>query len=88
YALPVTRRRQFLLHPADFADAYLEAFRASFLRVQEEYRRRRRAFDTLFVHLPDQNQGSFPYRWKRALLRLDQTDANELTGQIRASMSL
>jgi hypothetical protein len=87
YALPVTRRRAFLPRPDAFADEYLAAFRAGFHHIQQDYRRRRKAFDSLFIHLPDQNQGSFPYRWKRALERMDETDANDLTDQVRATIN-
>ena len=73
YALPVTRRA-YLPDPAAFAHAYLAAFEERLRRIQEDYRRSRKAFDSLFLHLPAQEPGSFAYRWKRVLARLDETN--------------
>jgi hypothetical protein len=87
YALPVTRRRAMLDRADVFAEAYLNAFLACFRHIQEDYRRRRKAFETLFVHLPDQKEGSFPYRWRRVLARLDETDAAELVALVRGNIS-
>jgi hypothetical protein len=86
YAVPVTRRAGFLPDPAAFAEAYLEAFKRRLRWIQEEYRRRRRAFDSLFLHLPSQEAGSFAYRWKRVLERLDATDPAELVRLIRGNI--
>jgi hypothetical protein len=88
YALPVTRRAGFLPDAARFAAAYLEAFEKRLTRIQEDYRRRRRAYDSLFVHLPGQEPGSFAYRWRRALARLDETDPHALREMIRGNMHL
>jgi hypothetical protein len=88
YALPVTRRAGFLPDAARFAAAYLEAFEKRLTRIQEDYRRRRRAYDSLFVHLPGQEPGSFAYRWRRALARLDETDPHALRELIRGNMHL
>ncbi len=88
YALPVTRRKRFLADPAAFAEAYLAAFEESLLRMQVDYRRRRKAFDSLFFHLPNQEPASFAYRWKRVLARLDETDAHALAGLIRGNIDL
>jgi hypothetical protein len=87
YALPVTRRAGFLVDEGKFAEAYLDAFEKRFQRIQDDYRRRRKAFDSLFAHLPGQEPGSFSYRWRRALSRLDETDPRELVGLIRGNCS-
>jgi hypothetical protein len=87
YALPVTRRSSMLGRVDAFAEAYLNAFLACFQHTQEDYRRRRKAFDSLFGHLPDQKEGSFPYRWRRVLARLDETDAAELVSLMRGNIS-
>jgi hypothetical protein len=88
YALPVTRRAGFLADPARFAVTYLDAFEKRLTRIQEDYRRRRRAYDSLFAHLPGQEAGSFAYRWRRALARLDETDPHALREQISANLHL
>jgi len=86
YALPVTRRRSFLPDPAGFARAYCAAFEDRLQRIQEDYRRRRKAFDSLFLHLPAQEPGSFAYRWKRALARLDETSPTALADLVRGNI--
>jgi hypothetical protein len=85
YALPVTRRAGFLVEQGKVAEAYMDAFDKRFHRFQDDYRRRRKAFDSLFAHLPGQEPGSFAYRWRRALSRLDETDPKELVGLIRGN---
>jgi hypothetical protein len=86
YALPVRRRATFLPDVEGFTDVYLGALEERFRHIQEDYRRRRKAFDTLFAHLPDQEQGSFAYRWKRVLSRMDETNAAELAALIRGNL--
>ena len=49
--------------------------------------RRRRAFDTIFKHLPYDPAGSFAFRWECVLRRLDQTDADALTAAIRGQIA-
>jgi hypothetical protein len=88
YALPVTRRAGFLPDPARFAEAYLDAFEKRLARIQEDYRRRRRAYESLFAHLPGQEAGSFAYRWRRALSRLDETNPHGLRELIRGNLHL
>jgi hypothetical protein len=88
YALPVTRRRAFLSDPAGFAHAYLSAFEERLGRIQDDYRLRRKAFDSLFLHLPAQEPGSFAWRWKRVLARLDETRPAELVQLIRGNIGL
>lgn len=88
YAKPVNSRLALLPNPVEFAQAYLDAFLNGFLRVQNDYRKRRRAFDTLFKHCPYDKAGSFAYRWECVLRRLDQTDAYALTEAIRKHIAV
>jgi hypothetical protein len=88
YARPVNARADKVAHPRQFAEAYLEAFRTQFLHVQREYRRYRRAFDTLFQHCNYDPAGSFAYRWECVLKRLDRTDADGLVQAIRAQIAV
>lgn len=88
YAKPVNSRLAKVPNPQAFAEEYLSAFRESFLRIQSEYRRHRRAFDTLFKHRPYDPRGSFAYRWECVLKRLDAADVDELVGIIRAHINL
>jgi hypothetical protein len=82
YAKPVLKRLA-CLHEADrFAMTYVEAFLERFSAIQQEYRRRKRAFDTLFKHRERNEGGSFAYRWEMVLDRLQRTDPGELAGLI------
>ena len=86
YARPVNRRREYLPNPKEFAAAYLEAFVERFSRIQDDYRKRRKAFDTLFKYRPRDEAGSFAYRWERVLARMDRTDPSELARLIRDNL--
>ncbi len=88
YAKPVNKRLSRVPDPKAFAEAYLLAFHESFSRIQNDYRRRRRAFDTLFKHRPYDPAGSFAYRWECVLKRLDSTNVDELTAAIRAHIKI
>ena len=83
YAGPVNRRNEFLTNREEFLDAYLEAFVSQFAKVQQEYRKRRKAFDTLFKYRPRDERGSFAYRWECVLKRMDATDPRQFAGLIR-----
>jgi hypothetical protein len=83
YARPVNTRDKVMPDPQAFANAYLDAFREQFLHIQGDYRKRRRAFDTLFKHCKYDPAGSFAYRWECVLRRLDQTDPYALVEAIR-----
>ena len=83
YAKPAYQRAKFLPDPREFARQYLEAFRAQFLHIQGDYRKRRRAFDQLFKHCPYDPKGSYAFRWECVLRRLDTTDADKLVEAIR-----
>ncbi len=86
YARPVNTRDRVLPDAVEFARVYLEALRGHFLRIQGDYRKRRRAFDTLFKHCRYDTGGSFAYRWECVLRRLDQTDAEALVEAIRRNI--
>ncbi len=86
YAKPVNDRLKHLADAAEFADVYVGACIANFARIQEEYRNRRRAFDTLFADRPRVEAGSLAYRWERVLKRLDETDPEKLEAAIRSEM--
>src|SRR5439155_8493683 len=83
YAKPVNIRAKYVPEPQQFAEGYLAAFREQFLHVQGDYRKRRRAFDTLFKHLTYDTGGSFAYRWECVLRRLDQADIENVVAAIR-----
>lgn len=82
YAQPVLSRRKHLSNPAAFEEAYIASFAAGMTYIQDEYRRERRAFDTLFKQ-SKQDPGAFAWRWKKVLSRLDQTDVTTLVDKIR-----
>jgi hypothetical protein len=88
YARPVNTREPIVPNPEEFAATYLEALRSQFLHIQSDYRKRRRAFDTLFKHCKYDPGGSFAYRWECALRRLDQTDADALVSAIRSHIKV
>jgi hypothetical protein len=83
YARPVHMRAKFLPDARAFAQIYIDALREEFLQVQSDYRKRRRAFDTLFKHCRYDRQGSFAYRWECILRRLDQANADAIVDAIR-----
>ena len=49
-----------LSDPEAFATLYVDAFVARFSKIQLEYRKRKRAFDTLFKHRPRDEAGASP----------------------------
>jgi len=67
----------------EFAELYLAAFKTRFELIQQEYQRHKHAFDNLFKHRPLDRAGSISYRWQCILLRLEGTDAAQLTTAIR-----
>jgi hypothetical protein len=86
YARPVNVRAGNTPDPREFAETYLEAFKAGFLHVQGDYRKYRRAYDTLFKHCRYDPAGSFAYRWECVLRRLDQTDVDAVVEAIRRNI--
>jgi hypothetical protein len=88
YARPINTRDRWVPAPQEFARTYLAAFRDQFLHIQGDYRKRRRAFDTLFKHCQYDSGGSFAYRWECVLRRLDKTDADALVEAIRTRIAV
>ena len=86
YAGPINRRAGYVSDPRRFASAYLDAFALQFSSIQQEYRRRRTVFDTLFNHRRRDEAGSLAYRWEQVLKRLGRTDARELKELIRENL--
>lgn len=78
YAEPIVKRLAALPDPDRFLAAYLDAFEAQFLAIQQEYFRHERAFDTLFRHLDHGQPGSLPDRWRHVLQRLRNADPRAL----------
>ncbi len=83
YAAPVNRRARHMRNAVEFAELYLAAFKKRFEEIQQEYKRHKHGFDTLFKHRPLDRAGSIAYRWQCILLRLEGTDAAQLTQALR-----
>lgn len=88
YAAPINGRLSWVSDPESFARIYLTAFLKRFSNIQREYRKRRRAFDTLFKHRRRDEGGSFAYRWEKILQRLDRTEPRELQEAIREHLKV
>lgn len=88
YAKPVNKRLSLLPDGEEFADLYIEALVARLSRIQLEYRKRKRAFDTLFKHRPLDEAGSFSYRWERILDRLRRTVPHEIGELVRSHIDI
>jgi hypothetical protein len=84
YARPVNTRAKLLTNGHAFARAYLSGLHQRFAHIQDDYRKRRRAFDTLFKHCKYDTGGSFGFRWENVLRRLDQTDVDRLVEAIHS----
>jgi hypothetical protein len=87
YADPVNRRLSLVADPEEFAGLFLDAFVGRFSRIQLEYRKRKRAFDTLFKHRPRDEAGSFAYRWECVLDRLRRAAPQDLADLIRSHIA-
>ncbi len=87
YAGPVNRRLSLLADANEFASLYVNAFVGRFSRIQLEYRKRKRAFDTLFKHRPRDEAGSFAYRWECVLDRLRRASPQDLGNLIRSHIA-
>ena len=88
YAAPVNGRLPLLADPEEFATLYVNAFVGRFSRIQLEYRKRTRAFDTLFKHRPRDEAGSFAYRWECVLDRLRRASPQDLGNLVRSHIAL
>lgn len=87
YAKPAASRTDRVADPAAFADAYVKALAERLAGLQADYRERRQAFDTLFKH-SKQGDGTFSWRWAKALARLERTDVAALARRVREAISL
>lgn len=88
YAGPVNCRSRFVPDLGRFAEIYLQALGTQLIHIQEDYRKRRPAFDNLFRHCNYDPGGSFAYRWDCVLRRLDATDMQEFVREARSHMRL
>lgn len=86
YAAPINRRAPHAPDPERFARVYLDAFVRRFQSIQQQYRQRRRAFDSLFQDRPRDENGSIAFRWEKVLQRLDRSDPHELARIIRENV--
>jgi hypothetical protein len=79
YAYAIKRRLPLVTDREQFISAFLSGFTERFIRIQDEYTKHRRAFDTLFKHRPWDPRGSPAYRWSSVLERLRKADARKLS---------
>lgn len=84
YAGPVNYRVRFVKELQTFARLYLEAMSEQLHHIQDDYRKRRRAFDNLFRHCKYDPAGSFAFRWECVLKRLDTTDMDAVVQSVRS----
>jgi hypothetical protein len=87
YAAPINSRLSSVPCQGDFVEAYVSAFVERFTAIQDGYRKRRPAFDTLFQHRKNE-PASFAWRWTRILERLDRADVVELARAVRGFIRL
>jgi hypothetical protein len=88
YAVPVNKREKVLPNPVEFAETYLVALREQFIHIRDDYRKRRRAFDTLFKHCKYDLAGSFAVRWEYVLRRMDEANIDALLQKIRGQIGV
>ncbi len=92
YADCVERRAAFVPSARAFAEVFVHAFEEHFVQIQSGYRRRRRAFDTLFKHKRPRDETrdrmGFHEQWECTLARLDAADAHRIFGEFRGRLNL
>lgn len=88
YAIPLNLRLPFMPYPRDAVATYLGSLIDRVVHIQQDYRKRRRAFDTLFKQRRRDEKGSFAYRWEKVLERLDRTDPAALAECIRRHIQI
>jgi hypothetical protein len=92
YANCVEKRTALVPNARAFAEVFVHSFEERFCRIQRDYRKRRRAFDTLFKHKcpkgASEHRVSFYKQWECTLLRLDQSDATRIFGELRSQLNL
>ena len=84
YAEPVNRRLPLAGRSRGVRRPLRRRLRRPVLQIQLEYRKRKRAFDTLFKHRPRDEAGSFAYRWECVLDRLRRAEPQDLGNLIRS----
>lgn len=82
YARPINARIAVVPDPMAFVTSYIEALETELVRIQQEYRKRKRGFDNLFRHRRYDPAGSYAYRWKQVLLRLNATNIKDVVGEL------
>lgn len=82
YAQPINSRIHLVPEPMAFVTSYIEALETELVRIQQEYRKRKRGFDNLFRHRRYDPAGSYAYRWKQVLLRLNATNIKDVVGEL------
>jgi len=87
YAAPLVRRLRDVPHPDEFLAAYLDAFEGRFRAIRDEFLRQQAIFENLFEFRRRKEPGSFPYRWRRVLQRLLDTDPHTITECIREKVT-
>ena len=88
YAKPINARIGIVPEPMAFVTSYIEALEAELRRIQQEYRKRKRGFDNLFRHRRYDPAGSYAYRWKQVLLRLNATNIQDVMGELSAHIKM
>lgn len=83
YAQSINKRAADLEDMPAFAEAFLESFFRRFSQIQHDYRKRRRAFDSLFEHQTHGQRSGFAHRWECALSRLENAEPRQLVEAIR-----
>jgi hypothetical protein len=86
YGDPVKKRAGFLSGAWAFAEVYLQAFAERFSQIQQDYRKRRRAFDLLFKNRQRAEELDLGRQWQCVLKRLDSADPDHLTARIRQAL--
>ncbi|MFA7172775.1 MAG: hypothetical protein WC340_05080 [Kiritimatiellia bacterium] len=71
--------------PEQFSELFVTTFKEKFIWTQTEYRKRKRAYDRLFIDMPLDIAGSLAYRWELILKRLDTTKGEDLAHAILTS---
>lgn len=88
YAGPVNKREKVLPKPVEFGETYLAALREQFIHIRDDYRKRRRAFDTLFKGCKYDAAGSFAVRWEYVLHRMDEANIENLVEKVRGEIKV
>jgi len=88
YARPINERIGGVPEPMAFVTTYIEALELELQRIQQEYRKRKRGFDNLFRHRRYDPAGSYAYRWKQVLLRLNATNIKDVVSELSAQIKM